>query len=65
MATGAAADFPVYLRPQLLAGHRLTGPAIVEEGTATTVLFADQHLEVDDFGQLLITTAPSSQEDPA
>jgi N-methylhydantoinase A len=65
MATGGAADFPVYLRPQLLAGHRLTGPAIVEEGTATTVLFADQHLEVDDFGQLLITTAPSSQEDPA
>jgi N-methylhydantoinase A len=65
MATGQAADFPVYLRPELLAGHRLTGPAIVEEGTATTVLFADQHLEVDDFGQLLIMTDPSRQEDPA
>jgi N-methylhydantoinase A len=59
------ADFPIYLRPQLLAGHRLAGPAIVEEGTATTVLFADQYLAVDDFGQLLITSTPASEEDSA
>lgn len=65
VATGQDSDFPVYPRPQLLAGHRLAGPAIVEEGTATTVLFADQHLAVDDFGQLLITSTPASEEDSA
>jgi N-methylhydantoinase A len=60
MATGRLAEFPLYLRRELLAGHALSGPAIVEEGTATAVLFGDQRLDVDDFGHMLIT---AQQED--
>jgi N-methylhydantoinase A len=63
MAAGERAEFPVYLRRDLLAGHRLSGPAIVEEGTATAVLFGDQRLDVDDFGHLLITPATAPEED--
>jgi N-methylhydantoinase A len=62
VATGRLTDFPVYQRRELLAGHRLNGPAIVEEGTATTVLFGDQQLSVDGFGHLLITTTAALQE---
>jgi N-methylhydantoinase A len=63
MATGRLAEFPVYPRRELLAGHALSGPAIVEEGTATAVLFGDQRLDVDDFGHLLITSATAPGED--
>lgn len=49
------ADFRVYDRSRLRAGHRLDGPAIVDEGTSTTVVMSDQSLQVDDHGQLLIT----------
>lgn len=61
-ATGRFTAFPVYQRAQLLGGHQLEGPAIVEEGTATTVFFADQQLRVDDFGHLLITSAQAPEE---
>jgi N-methylhydantoinase A len=62
VATGRLAAFPVHQRHDLLAGHHLTGPAIVEEGTATTVFFGDQQLRVDDAGQLLITSAAAPEE---
>jgi N-methylhydantoinase A len=62
VATGRPAGFPVYQRHDLLAGHQLSGPAIVEEGTATTVFFGDQRLRVDEAGQLVITSAASPQE---
>lgn len=55
VATGKSKHFPVYLRASLRAGHEIAGPAIVEEGTSTTVFFSDQRLRVDEFGQLLIT----------
>jgi N-methylhydantoinase A len=48
------ADFAVYERDALRAGHRITGPAIVEEGTSTTVFFGDQQLVVDSYGHLLV-----------
>ncbi|MBD0736727.1 hydantoinase/oxoprolinase family protein [Streptomyces sp. CBMA29] len=63
VSAGAPADFPVYLRAELRAGHAFAGPAIVEEGTSTTVLFGDQRLSVDHFGQLLITSAPTSDRE--
>jgi N-methylhydantoinase A len=62
VAAGRLTAFPVYQRRDLLAGHQLSGPAIVEEGTATAVLFGDQQLRVDDFGQLLITSAAAPRE---
>jgi N-methylhydantoinase A len=48
-------DFEVYDRGRLGAGDRLRGPAIVDEGTSTTIVMSDQVVEVDDFGQLLLT----------
>ena len=35
-------------------GHRLSGPAIVEEFCSTTVVFPGQALEVDPHGILLV-----------
>ncbi|MFD6100054.1 hydantoinase/oxoprolinase family protein [Nocardiopsis flavescens] len=57
LATGAVAEFAVHRRGDLAPGHRVAGPAIVEEGTATTVLFGDQVLTLDAYGHLLVTAA--------
>jgi N-methylhydantoinase A len=42
--------FALYDRDTLAPGQALVGPAIVEEGTSTTVLFSDQRLTVDAYG---------------
>jgi N-methylhydantoinase A len=49
------ADVPVYDRAQLRAGHRLAGPAVVDQFDSTTVLLAGQQAEVDELGSLVIT----------
>ncbi|MBM3678473.1 MAG: hydantoinase/oxoprolinase family protein, partial [Actinobacteria bacterium] len=54
-AAGAEVDFGVYDRALLGAGDFLSGPAIVDEGTSTTVVMSDQAVRVDDHGQLLVT----------
>jgi N-methylhydantoinase A len=46
--------FGIYQRAELSAGDRIEGPAIVDEGTSTTVIHSDQQLSVDAFGNLLI-----------
>jgi N-methylhydantoinase A len=51
--------FPVYERTTLLAGNSLTGPAIVEEATATTVLGPGDTLTVGPYGDLSIEIAQS------
>jgi N-methylhydantoinase A len=60
MAADDWAEFEVFERGSLLAGHRIPGPAIVEEGTSTTVFFGDQVLVVDDYGHLAITRTAAS-----
>ncbi|GAA0420260.1 5-oxoprolinase [Acrocarpospora corrugata] len=62
VATGQVTPFQVYLRGSLSPGHTLRGPAIVEEGTSTTVIFADQRLTVDGYGQLLVTGAGGNDD---
>ncbi|WP_036554584.1 hydantoinase/oxoprolinase family protein [Nocardiopsis sp. CNT312] len=57
ISTGAMAEFAVHRRERLAPGHRVQGPAIVEEGTATTVLFGDQVLTVDPYGHLLVAAS--------
>lgn len=47
-------DFPTYDRHALAPSSWIAGPAVVEEGTSTTVFFGDQQLEVDSYGQLLV-----------
>ena len=49
--------FPVFDRARLAPGHRFDGPAIVDEGTSTTVIHSDQSLVVDPYGQLVVQTA--------
>jgi N-methylhydantoinase A len=52
-----AADFvatPIYRREALLTGHRLDGPAIVEQMDSTTVVLPGQHAIVDAHANLLI-----------
>ena len=46
--------FAIFSRHQLAVGSSIDGPAIVEEGTSTTVFFSDQRLTVDDYGNLRI-----------
>lgn len=48
-------DTPVYARVKLFAGHRIVGPAIVEQYDSTVVVFPEQTAEVDAYGNLLIT----------
>ncbi|HLH99054.1 MAG TPA: hydantoinase/oxoprolinase family protein [Xanthobacteraceae bacterium] len=45
---------PTYARAGLLAGNRITGPALIEEHASTTVLMAGDVMTVDPFGNLLI-----------
>lgn len=53
-AAGAWVPFALFDRTRLRAGDSLSGPAIIDEGTSTTVLMSDQGVLVDDYGQLLI-----------
>ena len=47
---------PIYERTRLKAGHRIAGPAIIEEFGSTTVLLAGQRAEVHPTGSLIIRT---------
>ena len=49
----------IYTRNLLKPGNRLAGPAIVEEGTSTTILPPDASLEVDEYGNMIIETGAS------
>jgi N-methylhydantoinase A len=46
---------PTFARAVLLAGNRIAGPALIEEHGSTTVLWPDDRLSVDPYGNLIIT----------
>ena len=48
-------ETPTYDRPALKAGNRITGPALIEEHASTTVAHPGDLVEVDAFGDLIIT----------
>lgn len=52
-----ATPWPVYDRSRLLSGNRFTGPAIVEEPTATTVVGPGDKVTVGVYGDLIIDVA--------
>jgi N-methylhydantoinase B len=62
---GGDVECPVYDRARLRPGDRLAGPAIVEEFGATTVVCPGQRVDVDPFGNLILSraelAAPASQ----
>ena len=47
-------SFGVYERAELRAGDEIEGPAIIDEGTSTTVVHSDQSVVVDEYGNLII-----------
>ena len=57
---GREAECAAYDRARLRPGDRLTGPAIVEEFGATTVVFPGQRIEVDCFGNMILTRAAAA-----
>ena len=46
---------PTFDRMRLRAGNKISGPALVEEHAATTVLLPGDHMQVDRLGNLVIT----------
>ena len=52
---GRAVECAVYDRARLGPGDRLAGPAIVEEFGATTVVFPGQQVDVDHYGNMVLT----------
>ena len=51
---GSFRSAPTYRRAALLAGNRISGPALIEEHASTTVLMSGDRCEVDGFGNLVI-----------
>ena len=47
-------DAPTYRRADLLAGNKISGPALIEEHASTTVLMPSDKLVVDPYGNLMI-----------
>jgi N-methylhydantoinase A len=52
--TGQWVECPVWQRETLLAGNRMAGPAIIEEVSATTVLYPGDVARVDVIGSLVV-----------
>jgi N-methylhydantoinase A len=50
---------PTFARDRLRPGHRLVGPALIEEHATTTVVPPGASLEVDRFGHLVIEVNPT------
>jgi N-methylhydantoinase A len=57
-ATGEWLEAPVWRREALLAGNEIAGPAIVEEISATTVLYPGDRARVDEIGSLIVEVGP-------
>jgi N-methylhydantoinase A len=49
-----AHETPVFSRASLGAGATLRGPAIIEQLDATTVVWPEQRIRVDEYGQLIM-----------
>lgn len=52
--------FAVFERSRLEPGDRFSGPALIDEGTSTTVVHSGQHVEIDRYGHVLITAGGAS-----
>jgi N-methylhydantoinase A len=52
---GRFVSVPTWRRADLLAGNKISGPALIEEHASTTVLMPSDTLVVDPYGNLMIT----------
>lgn len=51
------ADCNVFERASLVSGQIILGPAIIEQADTTTVIYPDQRVDVDEWGNLIVTMA--------
>ena len=51
---------PVFTRENLKIGSKLSGPAIVEEASSSTLLLDEMEITVDAYENMVISLAPSS-----
>lgn len=49
-------DTPIYDRESMPTGHLLSGPAIIEEKAAVTLIEQGQTIHADIYGNLIIDT---------
>jgi N-methylhydantoinase A len=54
-------DTPTFDRLSLLGGNRIEGPALIEEYASTTVVHPDDVVDVDRFGNLVVTIGRSGR----
>ena len=59
---GGWAECPAWRREALLAGNRIAGPAIIEEISATTVLYPGDRAHVDAVGSLIVEVGRGSRQ---
>jgi N-methylhydantoinase A len=57
-----AHDAKVYDRAALLGGHKLQGPALIEEPASITVIRPGQDVRVDTYGNLLLGEIANATE---
>jgi N-methylhydantoinase A len=50
-------DVPAYRRETLLAGHRVRGPAIIDQLDTTSLVFPEQTAAIDRHGNLIVSLA--------
>jgi N-methylhydantoinase A len=50
-------DTPIFRRSELAAGHRIDGPALIEQLDTSTLIFPEQRADVDRFGNLIVQIA--------
>ena len=51
---GSFVDTPVFRRSALVAGHRIDGPAVIEQLDSTTLVLPGQRTDVDRYGNLVV-----------
>ena len=56
-----ARPVPVYRRDQLASGATLSGPALVEEPSSTTLILTDMNVSIDAYENMIITLVPWGQ----
>ena len=56
-AAAGSAPCPIYDRTLLKPGHAIDGPAVVEQLDSTTVVYPGQSAVIDDYLNIVITTA--------
>lgn len=54
--------FKIYDRNLLEYGMKFKGPAVIQEDASATIVFSDQIVEVDEYGQLLISKLVGNNE---